>query len=150
MVCIFSWKMCIGTHWINRWSVITYVLLMCEFYMQVDGDKQQTNNEQITVCAHYVTWSAGSGSRNESCVCWSLNVLAWRLMEMKHQVQILWKNKNKALTSDCSSARATSSCRRFWAICRPCFWRRASAGTKTQRRLQHTYRETTSFQMTHA
>lgn len=34
------------------------------------------------------------------------------------------------LTSECSSARATSSCRRFCAVCRLCFWTRASATTK--------------------
>ena len=33
-------------------------------------------------------------------------------------------------TSECSSACATSSCRRFCAVCRLCFWTRASATTE--------------------
>lgn len=33
-------------------------------------------------------------------------------------------------TSECSSACATSSCRRFCAVCRLCFWTWASATTK--------------------
>lgn len=93
---LVSWKMWIGTHWINnRWSVITYVLLMCKFYMQVDassrGDKQQTNNEQTAVYAHYFTWSAGEWFQK-----WELCVLVTECTGLNTKFRCYGKTRTKS------------------------------------------------------
>lgn len=55
-----------------------------------------------------------------------------RWPQESHRHENTWRTRGEELsfTSECSSAHVTSSCRRFCAVCRLCFWRWASATTE--------------------